>query len=369
HAYPELVEKHNGKIVAEMRATLFKGDFSNVNNRFLEILKEPIKDGITTLIYVNIQFHPIFGLSFNIKDVDPVFTLGELEKEKFETIEKLKKLNLFDLNKSLKPPILFRNIAVISAETSKGFSDFISVLTSHNKGYKFGIMVFNAVLQGDSAIKSILDQLDKIEKVIHHFDAVAIIRGGGGEVGMTCYNDFNLSKRIAEFPIPVLTGIGHSTNYTVVEMISYQNGITPTELATFIVNRFEDFETPVDYYSSQIAKMSRRLLGQNRLSFNNTLNLLKIFTRSILNDYTQQQQNILEKLDILSEKSLNLNSRSIQLLSEDLKFFVKSIHRIETNKLISAVEGLELNFTRNISFQTNNLQHQEKLIGVMNPQR
>ena len=93
------------------------------------------------------------------------------------------------------------------------------------------------------------------------------------------------------------------------------------------------------------------------------------FTRSILNDHTQQQQNILAKLDILSEKSLNLNSRSIQLLSEDLKFFVKSIHRIETNKLISAVEGLELNFTRNISFQTNNLQHQEKLIEVMNPQR
>jgi len=369
HAYPELVEKHNGKIVAEMRATLFKGDFSNVNNRFLEILKEPIKDGITTLIYVNIQFHPIFGLSFNIKDVDPVFTLGELEKEKFETIEKLIRLNLFDLNKSLKPPILLRNIAVISAETSKGFSDFISVLTSHNKGYNFGIMVFNAVLQGDSAIKSIMDQLDKIEKVIHHFDAVAIIRGGGGEVGMTCYNDFTLSKRIAEFPIPILTGIGHSTNYTVVEMISYQNGITPTELATFILNRFEDFETPVDYYSSQIAKMSRRLLDQNRLSFNNNLNLLKIFTRSILNDHTQQQQNILAKLDILSEKSLNLNSRSIQLLSEDLKFFVKSIHRIETNKLISAVEGLELNFTRNISFQTNNLQHQEKLIEVMNPQR
>ena len=96
---------------------------------------------------------------------------------------------------------------------------------------------------------------------------------------------------------------------------------------------------------------------------------MKIFTRSILNDHTQQQQNILAKLDILSEKSLNLNSRSIQLLSEDLKFFVKSIHRIETNKLISAVEGLELNFTRNISFQTNNLQHQEKLIEVMNPQR
>jgi len=352
-----------------MRATLFKIDFHNVNGRFLEVLKEPLKEGITALMFVQIQFHPIFGLSFNIKDIDPVFTLGELEREKFETIEKLKKLNLFNLNKSLKPPILFRNIAVISAETSKGFSDFKSVLSSHSKGYKVGLMVFNAVLQGDSAIGSIIEQLDKIKKVSHHFDAVAIIRGGGGEVGMTCYNDFELSKRIAEFPIPVLTGIGHSTNFTVAEMISYQNGITPTELATFILKRFEDFETPLEYHSSQIAQMSRNLLDFNRSNFYNTTNLLKIFSKNILNDHKQQQLNINENLNKLSKNPLKLGLRNLQSISEDVIFLAKSKHREELNNLIRVREGLQQNVSRLFSLQNSSLTHQEKLIEVMNPQR
>ncbi len=369
HAYPELVEKENGKIVAEMRATLFKSDFQNVNRRFLEVLKEPLKEGITALMFVQIQFHPIFGLSFNIKDIDPVFTLGELEREKFETIEKLKKLNLFNLNKSLKPPVLFRNIAVISAETSKGFSDFKSVLLSHAKGYKVGLMVFNAVLQGDSAIGSIIGQLDKIKKVSHSFDAVAIIRGGGGEVGMTCYNDFELSKRIAEFPIPVLTGIGHSTNFTVAEMISYQNGITPTELATFILKRFEDFETPLDYYISQIAQMSRNILEINCSNFYNTTNLLKIFSKNILNDYKQRQENINENLYKVSKTPMKLGLMNLQSISEDVIFFAKSKHREELINLNRVREGLQQNSIRFIAIKTSGLEHQEKLIEVMNPQR
>lgn len=246
HCYPELVEKQDGKIVAEIRSTLWKADFTRINNNFLKIAQEPLREGITMLFQAGISYDPMYGLSLRIVDIDPTFTLGELEKEKLDSIRKLKEEGIYEANKSVPFPMLPKRLAIISVETSKGLSDFYKIINQNPWGYRLECTLFPALLQGDKSIPSIINQLAVIADKIAEFDVVAIIRGGGGEVGLSSYNNYLLAKAIAIFPIPVLTGIGHSTNYTVSEMVAYKNAITPSELADFLIQKFHNFSVPIE---------------------------------------------------------------------------------------------------------------------------
>ena len=306
HCYPELVEKTNGKVVAQIRANLWKDDYIRINENFLTTLKEPLKDGINILFNATISFDSVHGFSLRIIDIDPVFSLGELEREKLETITKLRSEGIFELNKELPISSLPQRIAVVSVETSKGYSDFLKVIQNNPWGYKFFCFLFPALLQGDKSVDSILTQLKRIKKVRMHFDVVAIIRGGGGDVGLSSYNNYQLAREIATFPIPVLTGIGHSTNETVAEMIAYKNAITPTELADYLLQKLHNFSVPVQKAEELIVDRSNRLLRDERLRFVSAIKFFKSITgnalvanqqyvRSISNDLSEYSTSLLEK--------------------------------------------------------------------------
>lgn len=292
HCYPELVEKKDGRIIAQLRSTLWKGTYQSVNQTFIKVLKEPLKDGIQILFLSEITFSPNYGLSLNIIDIDPSFTLGELEKEKFETIERLKKEGIYTSNKELQLPLLPQRMAIISVQTSKGYADFIKVIEGNDWGYKFFHLLFPALLQGDQAVKSIANQLKRIKKVQHHFDVVAIIRGGGGDIGLTCYNHYELAKEVALFPIPVITGIGHATNETVTEMISFQNAITPTELADFLLQKFHNFSIPVQDAQKFIVNSSSQIVEEEKLQFSHTVKYLLSSTSNMIISSQRQMENL-----------------------------------------------------------------------------
>lgn len=282
HCYPDLVEKSDGKVIAQMRANLWKTDFERINHNFKKILKEPLKDGIKILFCASISFDPSHGLSLRIIDIDPSFSLGELEREKMQTLERLKQEGIFQSNKLLKLPLLPQRIAIISVETSKGYSDFLKIIERNPWGYKFFLYLFPSLLQGERSVHSICSQLKQIRKAIRHFDAVAIIRGGGGDVGLSSYNDYLLASEIARFPIPVLTGIGHSTNETVSEMVSFKNAITPTELADFLIQKFHDFSEPVKRGESIVLDRSKRILVDEKNVFSNVIKHFRSATNSSL---------------------------------------------------------------------------------------
>lgn len=284
HCYPELLEKANGKVVAQMKANLWKDDYLRINGNFIDTLGEPLKDGITILFLATITFDPVHGLGLRMIDIDPVFSLGELEREKLETITRLKQEGLFLLNKELPISMLPQRIAVISVETSKGYSDFLNIISGNAWGYKFFCFLFPALLQGDRSVDSIRAQLKRIRKVKDHFDIVAIIRGGGGDVGLSSYNNYALAREIAQFPIPVLTGIGHSTNETVAEMIAYKNAITPTELADYLLQKFHNFSVPVQKAREFITERSRRLLRDEKLQLWNAVKYFKSVTTNSLQE-------------------------------------------------------------------------------------
>ena len=283
HCYPDLVEKRDGKVIAQLRAVLWKNDFLRINKSFLEILKEPLKDGIKILFLARLSFTPLYGLTLTISDIDPSYTMGDLAQEKLETIKKLQSQGIFSNNQRIEFPTLPQRIAVISVESSKGYADFLKIIETNSWQYKFFLMLFPALLQGEKAAIQITHQLNKIKKVKHHFDVVVIIRGGGGDVGLSCYNDFNLALAIAAFPIPVLTGIGHATNETVSEMVAFYNAITPSKLAEYLLQKFHDFAIPVKEAERSLADKAQRLIQEENTRLYSEVKLFRSVTENILN--------------------------------------------------------------------------------------
>jgi len=283
HCYPELVQKENETIVVEMRGTIWKTQFENIQRRFTEVVGEQLRDGLELLFNVRIVYHPIYNLGLEIIDIDPNYTLGALQRERQETLERLQREGILNRNQQLEMALLPKRLAVISQADSKGYSDFSILLNGHPKRYHFDTFLFEATLQGDAAVGSITAQLDRIRKVQHHFDAVVIIRGGGGEIGMHCYNNYELAKAIATFPLPVLTGIGHSTNMTVCEMIAYNNGITPSDLAYYFLRIFEELDEPLDEALFRLPAKVQQLINSLKAEFEQTTKDFQNETRRVLN--------------------------------------------------------------------------------------
>lgn len=361
HCFPELVEKSEGKIIAQIKSILWQTDYNNINRNFLNTLKEPLKDGIKILLLAKITFDPTFGLSLQILDIDPQYTLGDLEKEKLETIKKLQLEGIYDKNKKVELPLLPQRIAIISVETSKGYGDFKEVIDKNPWNYKFFYFLFPSILQGEKAVHSIIAQLERIRKVQYHFDVVAIIRGGGGDIGLSCYNSYELAKEIALFPIPVITGIGHVTNETVCEMISHTNAITPTKLAEFLIQKFHNFSVPIQRAKEKLVDKSKRLLLEENNKLLSELKLFRSVTENILNanenkiknaTYALQQQsqfilkNNNDKLNAFRERTgiatkFNLNQQKVSVIQYQEKLTIRSILQLKNSNLV--IENIEKN--------------------------
>ncbi|SEL46453.1 exodeoxyribonuclease VII large subunit [Parapedobacter koreensis] len=311
HCYPELVEKRDGKVIAEMRSILWNGDYQRINERFIEIIKEPLKDGITILFQATISYDPLYGLSLRILDIDPAYALGELEREKQETILRLKREALFYANKRLPFPLVPKRLAIISVETSKGYSDFLKILNGNPWGYRLERTLFPALLQGDKSIPAIINQLVHIAEYAEAYDVVAIIRGGGGDVGLSSYNNYLLASAIARFPLPVLTGIGHSTNETVSEMVAYQNAITPSELADFLIQRFHNFAVPVSRAQDTIIQAATQLLAAQKTALFNSIRYFRLNSVHLLNQQHKALAYQTMRLDMASISSLRRESQAL----------------------------------------------------------
>ena len=367
HAFPELVQKDENKIVAQITGTIWKQQLERINTKFIEVVKEPLKEGTTLLLLVKINYSETFGLGLQILDIDPSYSLGELQKQREETLRKLAKEGLLNLNQKLHFPLLPKRVAIISADSSKGLSDFLQVLQENEKSYFIFTHLFNAYLQGDVAVQSIISALKKIKRVKDHFDIVIIVRGGGAEVGMTCYNNYDLCKAIAEFPLPVLTGIGHSTNLNVAEMVSFRNEITPTKLAEFLLQTFREFEQETKRLNREMIAHSLQLIDKTKQDFNGQVRVFKHaslrFTDSLKNELKQQ---IIE-LKNTTRYFLKNENDAVLSLKNDYRIVTKEIITAERNtlSLISKpIKGALLHFFER---KESDLEQLEKTVNILNP--
>ena len=331
HAYPELVEKSGDVIVAQTKAIIWRNDFQRINEKFKHIIGEELKDGISVVCLARLTFHPLYGLSLVISEIDPDMTLGELEKERIECIQRLKNEDIFSLNSTKNLPSLPQRLAVISVPSSKGYSDFIQTLETKKEKYGFFIHLFPSLLQGDNASYQLIEALNVIDGVRDFFDCVLIIRGGGGDIGLHCYNNYDLCRKIATFPLPVLTGIGHSTNETVAEMVSYKNFITPTALAEFIITNFELFDKNVDELKQKINKLSYIILKEENKNLSYLKNIIRMNAKNMIEKEKDKLLNEEKYLNALNPVNILKKGYTITSINGCI---IKSINQISKNNII-----------------------------------
>jgi exodeoxyribonuclease VII large subunit len=266
HCYLELIQKEEEKdqIVARSRATIWAATFRMIRPYFESTTKQTLREGISILVKVSVEFHEVFGLSLNITDIEPTYTVGELALQKQKIIERLQEEGVFEMNKELVIPELCQKIAVISSKTAAGYEDFEDQLSGNAYAYKFYTRLFPAIMQGEGAEKSIIAALDKVFQYESVFDAVVIIRGGGSQADLNCFNSYWLAYHITQFPLPVLTGIGHEQDDSVVDLVAHTRLKTPTAVAAYLVENLADTDSRLQEIQEQFIREVEIILRKNQ---------------------------------------------------------------------------------------------------------
>lgn len=257
HCYPELVEKESNRIKAQIRGIIWRNDFAIIDAKFRKVAKMQISQGMQLLFQVQVTYSPVYGLSLIIFDIDPTYTLGALAQERIITMERLKNEGVVNLNKLLPVPLLMQRIAIISVASSKGYNDFMQTILNYKDDYSVVTKLYPAILQGDTAIPSLISAFNLVKDDAEKFDAVFLIRGGGGDIGMNCYDNYNLAHIIATFPIPVVTGIGHSTDSSIADLVAAFSMKTPTEAANLVISKFISFDEQLSDLQSSIIENAK----------------------------------------------------------------------------------------------------------------
>lgn len=369
HCYPELVEKTGNQVVAQARAVIWKGDYERINLRFLEILREPLKDGIKILFLCKVSFDAVHGLSLRVLDIDPSFTLGDLEKEKAESIRKLREEGIFEQNGTLTLPLLPSRIAVISVESSKGFADFNRILDLNPGGYRVSRTLFPSLLQGDGAVHGIMQQLKKIRKQADRFDAVTIIRGGGGDIGLSCYNNYNLAREVATFPLPVLTGIGHATNETVVELVAHTNCITPTKVAEFLLSYYRNFSAELKELTGALINISRLRMKDEQHGLLNTRHMIKKSAGLMLSENKMVLSRFHTGLYHSANNALSACRREFEVLKVATGSLPGNILANERTALQPYSERLQSSATAIIAAERRGIGEEERTVANLHPDK
>ncbi len=266
HCYMELVEKSEltDTIVAKASAIIWQNVYAGLAAKFATATATPLRTGICVLVRVRPTFHPLYGYSLNITDIDPSYTAGDVAMRRAAVISKLKSEGVFDCNKELHVPTVIKRVAVISSSGAAGYGDFINQITNNQYGFAYSVTLFEAVMQGDSAEDSIINALDSVAERADEFDVVTIIRGGGAVSDLSCYDSYGLAYHITQFPLPVITGIGHNRDVSVADEVSCINLKTPTAVAAYIVECSVVAAERLNVLAAEIGNSALRLIDNHK---------------------------------------------------------------------------------------------------------
>jgi len=311
HCYIELIEKQNEKVVAKVRATIWNFTFRMLKPYFESSTGYEFTSGIKVSLKVVVEFHEIYGLSLNVKDIDPNFTLGDVELQKRKILNQLEDDGIIDMNAELELPLVLQNIAVISSATAAGYGDWKNQIEQNPNAYHFHYQLFEAQMQGVETGASIVSALDQIYQIENAFDAVVIIRGGGSKTDLAGFDVYNLAANIAQFPLPIITGIGHERDESIADIVAHTALKTPTAVADFLINNLNSFESQVD----------RLLLGITNLANHNL-------------EYESHNLNTAsENLNRIAKGYLNSNNDKLLALATQLLRETKSLSSLERERL------------------------------------
>jgi len=321
HCYLELVEKDEStdNLRARARAIIWSSTFRILKPYFETTTGMTLTKGIKVLVKVTVEFHELYGYSLIVTDIEPSYTIGELARTKQETINRLIEEGVIDMNKSLPFPLLPRKIAVISSETAAGYGDFYDQLLNNQYQYKFYVKLFPALMQGEEAEKSIIEALDNIYRYEDFFDVVVLIRGGGSQADLSCFNNYWLAYNITQFPRPVLTGIGHEQDESVVDIVAHTHLKTPTAVAEYLISIFQDAENHIIELQNTITD---RCL-ENMVSEKDKINVLRINTFNstvrLISQHSKKAELLGSRIKSIFREAVIKNSQWFVFLQRNLK--------------------------------------------------
>lgn len=267
HCYLEFIEKdpRSGQLLAKVRGAIWAKTFRLLKPYFEMETGQRFVSGLKVLVRVTVDFHELYGLSLTVVDIDPAYTLGDMARKRLEIIRQLQEEGVFELNKELPLPLLPRRIALISSPTAAGYEDFMNQLTHNRAGYPFYVKLFPALMQGERTEESVIAALDRIYAHQELFDVVALLRGGGATSDLNSFDSYLLAANCAQFPLPILTGIGHERDDTVVDLVAHTRLKTPTAVAEFLIARMDQAaQTVEELQQAMTQSASVRLLQEKQ---------------------------------------------------------------------------------------------------------
>jgi len=266
HCYLTLIEKgaSDDKIVAQARATIWSYTFRMLRPFFETTTGQQLTDGIKVLLQVSVEFHELYGFSLNVRNIDPTYTMGDQARKRLEIIRSLTDEGVLTMNKELDLPLVPQKIAIISSPSAAGYEDFMEQLNSNPEGYHFYTKLFPAIMQGNQSEQSIVDALERIYPHEDFFDLVVIIRGGGSQVDLSCFDNYNVAYHVTQFPLPVLTGIGHEKDDSIVDLVAHTRLKTPTAVAEFILHGVSAFEDQINLLQQRVIEMTENRMEEEQ---------------------------------------------------------------------------------------------------------
>lgn len=314
HCYLELVQKDStGRtFLAKAKANVWRNTWLRIKPYFEQQTGEPLKVGMKVLLQVTVSFHEVYGYSLVVQDIDPTYTVGDMARRRREILMQLEKDGVIGLNRELDIPALPQRIAVISSATAAGYGDFCDQLSNNVYGFRFYVKLFSALMQGEDVERSVISAMDAVASRRDDFDVLIIIRGGGAVSELSCFDSYDLAFNIANFPLPVITGIGHERDDTVADTVAHTKVKTPTAAAEFLINKV--FDT-----ASELENITRRMSD----AVNNRMNAEKLRIERL----TQKLPSLFAMVKVRREQILeNLWNRAVTGVSNVM---TAQIHKLE----------------------------------------
>ena len=321
HCYLEFIQKVEGHNtpVARAKAKCWRNVWGSVRPYFEHTTGQTLTLGMKVLVLVHPDFHEAFGFSWIVDDIDPRFTLGDMARRRQEIIRQLKAEGVFDLNRELPLPLFTQRIAVISSSTAAGYGDFCRQLEENKRGFRFSVTLYESLMQGEGVERSIISALDKINAHIDDYDCVVIIRGGGATSDMSGFDSLLLAENVANFPLPVITGIGHDRDECILDMVSHTRVKTPTAAAAFLIDRLEQVARRIDDAADRITSYVQHRMEIEKMRLSRAAERIPILFSLVKSKQENKLETLNQRITSAVQRLIDRRRHTLDILEQRTK--------------------------------------------------
>lgn len=344
HCYLQLLEKNpkTGATVAKIKAIIWGNQFRFLNARFKQVTGRDIGNDMKIMVCLSVNYSPQYGLTVVINDINPEFTLGDMERQRQEILNRLTQEGIIGQNKTVPVPPVLQRIAIVSAAGAAGYGDFMKQLTDNKYGVCFYPCLFQATMQGVKTVPTVLAALDKVELNQHLFDCVVIIRGGGGTEELNSFDNYDLARRVATFPLPVIVGIGHERDITVLDYVAGIRVKTPTAAAEHIILQAANALAHIGDLSNQVVSIARDYIARAKEQLSYYAGNLPIMAQRIIDTNTLRLQNFIQNIPLHVQRRIESENAQLARHKDAIKNAVAQVKMKETMRLEALGDKIEL---------------------------